>query len=296
MSSPIQPAGISSTATVRVSASAAKRSATTTSVGSSSSHPRAPASVIARRAIAWPSASSCREPPRRSPAAARNVNAIAPPIRIESASSVKRSITPILSATLTPADHDHERVLGLVQQLPERIQLGLQQQPGRRRQQVGDALGGGVRSMCGAEGIVHVHVGVPGQLGRERGIVLLFARDRTADSRAAAAAPVHRRVQPARPPAHSTARPRGAATIPGWFRPWVGPDATSRSRSPPGQAGGGWSAVRPGCGRRRPPRRRAVAHSDRPARAPAGPRPARPRPISARPQATLLMRSTTRQE
>ena len=102
MSSPIQPSGMSPTGTTRVSASAAKRSATTTSLGSSSRQPRSRASPIAFRAIAWPLSSSCRDAPTARPSATRKVKAIAPPIRIESASWVSRSMTPILSATLTP--------------------------------------------------------------------------------------------------------------------------------------------------------------------------------------------------
>ena len=72
-------------------------------------------------------------------------------------------------------DHD-ERPLGRVQQAAERLQLAPQQQPGRRRQQVRDALGRGVRAVRGAERVVHVDVGELRQRGREGRVVGGLAR------------------------------------------------------------------------------------------------------------------------
>ena len=75
-------------------------SAATTSVGSFRSQPAATAADAASRAIAWPASSSCSEAPTWPPAARTKVLAIAPPIRIVSATVVSRSMTPILSVTL----------------------------------------------------------------------------------------------------------------------------------------------------------------------------------------------------
>ena len=72
-------------------------------------------------------------------------------------------------------DHD-ERMLGIVQQSSERLQLAPQQQPGRARQQVRDALGGGVRAVGGAEGVVDVDIGELRERGRELRVVGRLAR------------------------------------------------------------------------------------------------------------------------
>jgi hypothetical protein len=66
-------------------------------------------------------------------------------------------------------------VLRPLEQPREGLQFGLQQQPGGSRQQVGDALGGGVRAMSGTKGVVDVEVCLGGQLGGQRGIVPLLA-------------------------------------------------------------------------------------------------------------------------
>ena len=74
-----------------------------------------------------------------------------------------------------PGDHD-ERMLGIVQQCSERLQLAPQQQPGRARQQVCDALGGGVRAVGSAEGVVDVDIGELRERGRELRVVGRLAR------------------------------------------------------------------------------------------------------------------------
>ena len=61
-----------------------------------------------RRASSTPS-SSTSESPVSFPCARKKLKHIAPPIRIASAISRKRSITPILSLTLAPPEHHHER-------------------------------------------------------------------------------------------------------------------------------------------------------------------------------------------
>ena len=80
-----------------------------------------------------------------------------------------------LVAHLAPAEHRDERRLGVGHQPLEDVNLAREQQPGPRRQQVGDALGRGVRTVGGAEGVVHV-VGEPlGELLGEGRVVRLLA-------------------------------------------------------------------------------------------------------------------------
>ncbi len=83
-----------------------------------SSQPRSAASATARRAVSWPSASSCRDAPTGWPCAARNVNAIAPPIRIASAGCGEAVDDADLVRHLDAAEHGDERVLRRVQQPP----------------------------------------------------------------------------------------------------------------------------------------------------------------------------------
>ena len=247
------------------------------------------------RAIAWPSSSSCRDAPTATPSAARKVKAIAPPIRIESASWVKRSITPILSATLTPPITTTNGCAGLSSRLREGVQLGLQQQPRRRRQQVRDALRGGVRAVRRPEGVVHVQVGVGGQLGREAGIVGLLARRRSAGSRAAAARPARRRRRPARPSSSASRSATGRSDSSGLGSPLGRPrcEHTTTVRPPSSSSSMVGSEPR-GCGCRRPRAVVAAARSGR--RAPARAGPATYRSRDSTPHVILLMRSTTRQE
>ena len=203
-------------ATARVSASAAKRSATTTSSAAAAGSRASPASAIARRAdrlaVARPRAATR---PRRGRRAARNVKAIAPPIRIESASWVRRSMTPILSATLTPPITTTNGRAGLSSRLREGVQLGLQQQPRRRRQQVRDSLGRGVRAVRGAERVVArrrrrgrpARPRTPGRSASSRGSKRRFSSSRSA--------PCSSPKATGSPEQLATAgRPPGAATAP----------------------------------------------------------------------------------
>ena len=175
MSSPIQPSGISPTGTTRVSASAAKRSATTTSLGSSSRQPRSRASPIAFRAIAWPLLVLV---PRRA-----HRDAVRDQEREGHGASDQDRVgqlgeavdDPDLVGHLDAADHHHERPRRAVQQAREGVQLGLQQQSRRRRQLLRDSDRGRVRAVHRPEGVLHEQVGVGGQLGREAGIVGLLA-------------------------------------------------------------------------------------------------------------------------
>ncbi len=97
---------------------------------------------------------------------------MAPPIRIWSARSRNRSITPTLSLTLAPPRTTTKGRGGSTQQRLQRRQLPLEQEPGDRRQQPGHPLGGGVRPVGGAERVVHVEVRQLGQLGGQGGVVL----------------------------------------------------------------------------------------------------------------------------
>ena len=93
----------------------------------------------------------------------------------ESASSRKRSISAILSVTLAPPRTTTNGRSGASTIRLQRDDLALEQQPGRRREQLGHPGGGGVRAVGRAEGVVHVGVGQPGQLLGQVGVVLRLA-------------------------------------------------------------------------------------------------------------------------
>ena len=61
-----------------------------------------------------------------------------------------------LVGDLEAAQHDHERPRGVAEQAPEHLDLLGHEQAGDRGQVVRDALGGGVRPVRGAEGVVDV--------------------------------------------------------------------------------------------------------------------------------------------
>ena len=77
---------------------------------------------------------------------------------------------------LGAADDRDERPRRVLEDPGERPHLALEQPPGGARQQVGDALGAGVRAVGGAEGVVDVDVGQLRQRARELGVVLGLAR------------------------------------------------------------------------------------------------------------------------
>ena len=89
---------------------------------------------------------TARRPPR-GPARTRNGKHIAPPIRIASASSRKRSITRDLVVHLGSAEDRHQRAGRALEDPDEAPDLGFQQPPGGARQQVGDPLGARVRAV-----------------------------------------------------------------------------------------------------------------------------------------------------
>ena len=101
MSRPIISPGIPSTETVSVSASSAKRSAHTTSTGSSSCTPRSSAFAIMAAARSTQS-SSLSEVPTALPWAKRNVKHMPPPMMSVSHLSMSASMTLILSDTFEP--------------------------------------------------------------------------------------------------------------------------------------------------------------------------------------------------
>ena len=110
------------------------------------------------------------------PLGAEEAEAIAPPIRIRSASSRKRSMTPILSETLAPPRTTTSGRCGRLDDPGQLGQLALEQQPGVAGQQARDALGAGVGAVGGAEGVVDVEVGERGERLGELRVVLGLAR------------------------------------------------------------------------------------------------------------------------
>ena len=74
-----------------------------------------------------------------------------------------------------PAGDEHERMLHLAEQPPQLLQLALEQQAGVGGQDLRDADGGGMRAMCGAEGVVHVEIEAVRELAGEVRIVRLLA-------------------------------------------------------------------------------------------------------------------------
>ena len=153
MSSPIQPSGTSTPSSSRTSVSAENSRPATRSVGSSS------LSLSSARFAGSTPSSSHFESPTSWPWAAKNGKHMAPPISTESARSRNASRTPILSVTLAPPTTATSGRLRVLEDAGERRDLALQQPPRRRRQQVRDRLGGGVRAVRGAERVVDVDVG-----------------------------------------------------------------------------------------------------------------------------------------
>ena len=154
MSRPIQPSGIASTGTVRVAASAANASATTTSEGSrifpDSSRPRQ---------VAIRSASSS-EPPTGWPWAARNVKHIPPPTSRASTFGSRASMTASLSETFEPPRTTTYGRSGSVGELAQHLHLG-QDQTAR--------VGGELLGHVVDRGLLAVHH--PEPVGDERAVV-----------------------------------------------------------------------------------------------------------------------------
>ncbi len=79
-----------------------------------------------------------------------------------------------LARHLGPADDRRERSLGILEESRQGLDLGLHQQAGVGRQELGDADRRGMRPVGGPEGVVDVQVGVGGQGLGEGGVVLLL--------------------------------------------------------------------------------------------------------------------------
>ena len=284
MSSPIQPSGMSLTGTTRVSASAAKRSATTTSLGQQ--QPAAALTGVAHRPSRDRLAALVLVPRRADREAVRHQegegHGAADQDRVGQLGEAVDD--PDLVGNLDAADHDHERPVRAVQQVRERVQLGLQQQPRRRRQLLRDPHRGRVRAVHRPERVLHEQVGVGGQLGREAGIVAPPHGRRNAGSRACAARPAHRRRRSRDRAAPTAGRPPAAATAPAWAPPWAGPDVSTPPPARPRLAAARWSAWPRGCGCRRQRDRHPAARSGRSEPAHAG----RRRPGRGRPSRDLV--------
>ena len=136
---------------------------------------RAAAACASARRACSTSSSSHSESPTAWPWAQRNGKHIAPPMMTTSASSRKRSITAILSATLAPPTIATSGRVGVLEDRRERRHLAFQQPPRGARQQVRDALGARVRAVGGAEGVVDIDVGELGQRACELGVVVGLA-------------------------------------------------------------------------------------------------------------------------
>ena len=174
-SSPIQPSGTSTPSLSRRSVAASKLSPSTRSTGSISSQAEPSARSSASAASFTPS-SSTSESPVAIPCARKKLKHIAPPIRMLSATSRKRSMTPILSLTLAPPRTTTSGRSGDSTTARQLVHLALEQQAGVAGQAVGDPLGAGVGAVGGAEGVVDVEVGEPGQRVGQLRIVLGLAR------------------------------------------------------------------------------------------------------------------------
>ena len=172
MSSPIQPSGTSTPSSSRTSVSASNARPATRSVGSRSLSPP-PSSV--RRAGSTPS-SSHFESPTSWPWAAKNGKHMAPPMRTDVGALEERVEDADLVGHLGAADDRHQRPLRLLEDPGERRDLALEQPPRRRRQQVRDRLGRGVRAVRGAERVVDVDVGERRVALRELLVVLGLPR------------------------------------------------------------------------------------------------------------------------
>ena len=136
-----------------------KRSAITRSRGSSSRQLDCSARSRARRASSTPF-SSTSESPVGLPCARKKLKHMAPPIRIASASSRKRSMTPILPLTFAPPSTTTKGRSGRTRRL-RKVTSRSSRKPRDGRQRLRDADGRGVGAVDGAEGIVDVELREP---------------------------------------------------------------------------------------------------------------------------------------
>jgi hypothetical protein len=109
------------------------------------------------------------------PCAAKNGKHIAPPMSTLSASSRKRSSTPSLSVTFAPPTI--ATIGGRVgEDARERLDLALEQPARGARQELGDAVVGGVGAVRGAERVVDEDVAERGVALAQRRVVLGLPR------------------------------------------------------------------------------------------------------------------------
>ena len=150
-------------------------SATTTSVGSGTSAPRA----FIMSMMAWASltrSASASELPIVLPAASRKVLAMPPPTISWSTLSGQRLEDGQLGRHLGAADDGDQRALRAVQGFAQGVDFGAHQHAGTGdRGEFGDAVGGGFGAVGGAEGVIDVDVAELGHLLRQLVVVLLFA-------------------------------------------------------------------------------------------------------------------------
>ena len=148
----------------------------------------------------------------------RSCSAILPPMRTVSARPPRCWSTPSLSSTFAPPETRTNGQLDLAEQRAEVAQLLLEQQAGVGRKQMRDRLGRRVRTMRGAEGVVHVQVAAVRELAAGVLVVLRLPRvearvsrargcDRPEHPRAAA-----RRRAPSGTPRRRPSGGRGAST------------------------------------------------------------------------------------
>ena len=198
----------------------------------------------------------------------RTCSAILPPMRTRSARPPRCSSTASLSSTLAPPAMSDERPLDLAEQAPEVLELGEQEQPRVRRQQVRDGLGRAVRAVRGAERVVDVEVVSVRELAREARVVLRLARVEAGVLEHASALVVETSSRSRRSTgAIAYVRPVLLRLRPAEMRA----DADARSAAVEQEAAG--SGARPGSACRRRPRRSRAARSGRRGRAPACRRP-----------------------
>ena len=149
--------------------------ATTTSTGSGTSAPRARIAAITARASPT-SAGSARLLPIGEPSASRKVLAMPPPTISRSTFFARLCRTSSLVETLLPATIATSGRFGVGERLRDRVDLGGEQRAraGDRRE-LGDAVGGRLGAVRGAERVVDVDIAERRHLPRQRRVVLLLA-------------------------------------------------------------------------------------------------------------------------
>ncbi len=115
-------------------------------------------------------------PRRGADCSSRSSSAIFPPMSTTVRASAQLLEDAELVLDLRAARDEHERPLDVAEKSSEHLQLLLEQKPGVRRQEPGDALRRSVRAVRGAERVVDEDVHPRGESSRRLGIVLRLAR------------------------------------------------------------------------------------------------------------------------